>query len=74
MLARDVEGGKIEPFVHADHGRISGLSAEYNPYDITWRIAFNVTADDKAEAVELRAALKVAGQPQTETWTYLWRP
>ena len=73
-LARDAEGGKIEPFVHADHGTINGLSSEFNPYAKTWRLAFNVAAADKAESVELRAALKVAGQPQTETWTYLWRP
>lgn len=73
-VARDAEGGKIEPFVHADRGQIRGLSSEFNPYSKTWRVAFNVTADDKAESVELRAAIKTAGQPQTETWTYLWMP
>ena len=73
-LARDAEGGKIEPVIHADHGKISGLSSEFNPFAKTWRVAFNVAADEKADAVELRATMKVAGQPQTETWTYLWRP
>ncbi|TAN37472.1 MAG: glucans biosynthesis protein [Verrucomicrobia bacterium] len=73
-LAREAEGGKVEPVVHADHGKVNGLSSEFNPYDKTWRLAFNVTADDKADAVGVRATLKAAGQPQTETWTYLWRP
>ena len=73
-LARDAEGGKIEPVVHAEHGKIEGLSTELNPFTKTWRVAFNVVAADKADAVELRATIKVAGQPQTETWTYLWRP
>ena len=73
-VARDAEGGKVEPIVMADHGKINGLSSEFNPHHKTWRVAFNVAADDKADAIELRATLKVAGQPQTETWTYLWRP
>ncbi|MCX7009048.1 MAG: glucan biosynthesis protein, partial [Kiritimatiellaeota bacterium] len=73
-VTRDAEGGKIEPLILATSGKISGLSSEFNPYIKAWRIAFNATADDKADAVELRATLKVAGQPQTETWTYLWRP
>ena len=70
----NAEGGKIESVVAADHGKIHGLASEFNPYHKTWRVAFDVLADDKADTVELRATLKVAGQPQTETWTYLWRP
>lgn len=73
-LARDAAGGKIEPIVHADHGQIKGLSSEFNVYDKTWRLAFDVTADAHATAIELRATLQAAGQPQTETWTYLWMP
>ena len=73
-VVRDAEGGKIEPVVHADRGRISGLSSEFNPFSKTWRLAFNVTPDDKASSVEMRATIKNAGQPQTETWTYLWMP
>ena len=72
--ARDAEAGKIEPVVLASGGKISGLSSEFNPHLKAWRVAFNATANDKAEAIELRATIKVAGQPQTETWTYLWRP
>jgi glucans biosynthesis protein len=73
-LARDAEAGKVVPDVIATRGKISGLSSEFNPHHKTWRLAFDVIAEDKTDAVNVHAALKVADKPQTETWTYLWRP
>jgi glucans biosynthesis protein len=73
-LVRDAEGGKVVPNVTATRGKVNGLSSEFNPHHKTWRLAFDVMAEDKTDAVGVHATLKVADKPQTETWTYLWRP
>lgn len=63
-----------EVVVSALHGRLSNRSDEYNLHQHTWRVAFDVTADNGAEAVELRACLSREGSVCTETWTYCWTP
>jgi len=60
--------------VTASRGRISNQRDEYNPYQRTWRLLFDVAADAGADAVELRARLRKGGVACTETWTYCWTP
>lgn len=73
-LARDGAAGKPVVDLGANGGRLSGISDEYNPYDQTWRVAFDVTPEKANQPVELRAVIRKDGVPCTETWTYLWMP
>lgn len=72
----DQQGAGLAPEVSvtAAHGRLSNQKDEYNAYQRTWRVAFDVAADEGAEAVELRARLCKEGMACTETWTYCWTP
>ncbi len=65
---------KPEASVGVTGGHLSAKSDEYNAFNRTWRIAFDVYAEDSATAVELRAELRKDGVPCTETWTYHWTP
>lgn len=76
-LPQDVAAkAKIEPQVSVTRGQIRplSLSSEYSPETRTWRIAFDITADDAATSVDLRALIQKNGTTATETWTYLWMP
>jgi len=76
-LAQDVSSGaKIEPKVTVDRGQVRplSLSSEYSPDTRTWRIAFDVMANDSVPGVDLHAQILKNGLPSTETWTYLWMP
>ena len=76
-LAQEVASGvKIEPQVTVTRGKIIplSLSSEYSPDTRTWRIAFDVIANENEASVDLRALLNKNGVTATETWTYLWMP
>jgi glucans biosynthesis protein len=76
-LAQDVaSGAKIEPQVTVTRGLIRplSLSSEYSPDTRTWRIAFDVIANENEPSVDLRALINKNGVTATETWTYLWMP
>lgn len=73
VLAKLTEGVKGE--VTAGEGAtIEGIVAQRNPYDNTWRLAFELKPDGTGRPVELRAFLRKADDVLTETWTYLWHP
>jgi len=65
---------KPEASVSLSNGHLSAMSDEYNAYNRTWRVAFDVRAAASAEGVELRAELRKNGTACSETWTYLWTP
>lgn len=73
-LAREGNSIKPEVLVSADGGKLSGQSDEFNPYDRTWRVAFDVTPDKPGQSVEMRALVRKEGVPCTETWSYRWMP
>lgn len=76
-LPQDVaSGAKIEPQVTVTRGKIRprSLISEYSPDTRTWRIAFDVDANENESSVEMQAQMKKDGVPVTETWTYLWMP
>ena len=68
------ESDRPEVVASALRGRLANRQDAYNPYRRTWRVHFDVAADDGAEAVELRAHLRKGGAVCTETWTYSWAP
>jgi glucans biosynthesis protein len=68
------EADRPEVVASALRGRLANRQDAYNPYRRTWRVHFDVAADDGAEAVELRAHLRKGGAVCTETWTYSWAP
>jgi glucans biosynthesis protein len=63
-----------EPVVLAARGRISNQGAGYNAPQRTWRVSFDVAAEDGAATVELRVRLRKGGATCSETWTYCWTP
>lgn len=67
-------GFNPEVIVTVARGKVSHQTDEYNPFQHTWRVAFEVAADDGAEAVELRVRLRKGGGVCAETWTYCWTP
>lgn len=76
-LPQDVSSGAtITPQVTVTRGQIRplSLSSEYSPDTRTWRIAFDVIANDSESSVDLRALIQKNGATVTETWTYLWMP
>ena len=74
-LVQDLASGMaMEPQVSVERGQVSSLTSQFNPDEHTWRIVFDVTANDSSPNVELRASVKKNGAPCTETWTYLWMP
>lgn len=74
-LTQDLSSGAtLEPLVSADGGQISSLTSQFNPDEHSWRVVFDVAANESTSTVELRSAIKKNGTPSTETWTYLWMP
>ena len=65
---------RIEPAINVTKGRLGPVSSQFNPDLHTWRVAFDVMADNSEPTVELRALLRKDNSPCTETWTYLWMP
>lgn len=73
-LEQQGAGFNPEEVVAASRGRVLNQAGEYNPFLRTWRVVFDVAADDGADAVELRVRLRKGGGTCTETWTYCWTP
>jgi periplasmic glucans biosynthesis protein len=74
--ALEQQGAALQPEILATalHGQLQNRKDEYNPYQRTWRVMFDVTAEDGADAVELRVRVRKARAACTETWTYCWNP
>jgi glucans biosynthesis protein len=45
-----------------------------NPHNDTWRLNLRVLPAENTQEIRLSAALKLAGEPLSETWTYWWMP
>ncbi|MBM4165286.1 MAG: glucan biosynthesis protein [Lentisphaerae bacterium] len=68
-------GFNVEPVVFAARGRIANPGIGYHAPQRTWRVSFDVAAEEGAETVELRVRLrKEGGDVCSETWTYCWTP
>jgi glucans biosynthesis protein len=66
---------KVEPVVTVGKGAaLVHATAEKNPFNGSWRVAFALRPAGLAEPVELRCFLRKAPDVLTETWSYLWRP
>ncbi len=66
---------EVEPVVTVGQGAVLvHATAEKNPYNGTWRVAFALRPDGRGEPVELRCFLQKPPNVLTETWSYLWRP
>ncbi len=74
LVQGDGQNAGIEPHVTATRGRLGAISSQFSPDLQTWRVVFDVTADDSELSVELRALISKDHSPCTETWTYLWMP
>ena len=71
-LAKLAEDAKPQIEVTASNGSARNAVAYRNAETGGWRMSFEfATADD---AIELRARLKDAGAPLSETWLYRWTP
>jgi glucans biosynthesis protein len=65
----------IEPVVTVGQGAVLvNATAQKNPFNGTWRVAFALKADGTGRPVELRAFLRKQPHVLTETWSYLWQP
>jgi glucans biosynthesis protein len=66
---------KVEPVVTVGRGGLLvHATAEKNPFNGTWRVAFALRPPGPGQPVELRCFLRKAPDVLTETWSYLWRP
>ncbi len=73
VLSRLTEG--IEGVVTVGEGAtLEGVNVQRNPYDGSWRLAFEVKPDGGGKPVELRAFLRRGDDILTETWSYRWEP
>ena len=72
-LARHQEGVTGEVSVGAG-ATFVGVNTQRNPYDGTWRLAFEIKPDGSGKPVELRAFLRRGDDFLTETWSYRWQP
>ena len=64
----------VEPVVTVGKGaELVHATAEKNPYNGTWRVAFALRPSGTGEPVELRCFLRKSPDVLTETWSYLWR-
>lgn len=59
----------VEPVIDASRGEIANAFTEPVPNTARWRIQFDLRRAD-SEPVELRAYLRLGGEPLTETWLY----
>jgi glucans biosynthesis protein len=65
----------LEPVVTVGQGaELVHVTAEKNPFNGTWRVAFAIRPDGRGEPVEMRCFLRKSPDVLTETWSYLWRP
>lgn len=72
--ARDWPSDAIRIDLAADRARILGVFKQFNEYDGTWRVFFDVESQAGADPAELRCALHSPEGALTETWTYQWKP
>ena len=54
-------------------GAIKDLVVQKNNYGDAWRVSFIASSDEPSKPVEIRCALRLGGQPLTETWTTTWK-
>jgi glucans biosynthesis protein len=50
------------------------VTAQWNPINRTWRVAFLIKPAGTATPVELRCFLREGAAARSETWSYLWQP
>ena len=81
-LVVDFAGGGIDALkpdqpvdgdVWISSGRLIDKRTEPVPPLGAWRMTFDVEADG-TKPIDMRAYLKLLGEPMTETWTYRWQP
>jgi glucans biosynthesis protein len=74
LAARGAEA-RIEPVVTVGAGaRLHHVTAQWNPINRTWRVAFLIKPAGTATPVELRCFLREGAAARSETWSYLWQP
>jgi glucans biosynthesis protein len=82
MFVLEAAGGRLtelppdtEPVidVSASAGRVANVVGQRNPETGGWRISFELIPGSE-RLVELRALLRMADAPLTETWLYRWTP
>jgi len=71
-LAKLAEDAKPQVEVTASNGSARNAVAYRNAETGGWRMSFEFATED--DAIELRARLKDAGTPLSETWLYRWTP
>jgi glucans biosynthesis protein len=64
-------GAVPEAVLTISAGRIFETRVQPLPDDAGWRVTFTLEPDEAAPA-DLRLYLERAGQPLSETWTYVW--
>jgi glucans biosynthesis protein len=67
------DGSVPEAVLTISAGMISETRVQPLPDDGGWRVTFTLEPDEAAPA-DLRLSLERAGQPLSETWTYVWYP
>ncbi len=74
-LGNQAADPSIEAVVDVGPGaKLVYSTAQKNPYNGTWRVAFAVRPDNSRKPVELRCFLRKPQHVLTETWSYLWQP
>jgi glucans biosynthesis protein len=63
----------VEGEVSLSSGKLIDLRVQQLPDKRAWRLVFDVEPD-AAKPVEMRAFLRLRGEPLTETWTQRWQP
>lgn len=63
----------VEGDVSLSSGKLLDLRVQAVPASGAWRLVFDVEPDG-AKPVEMRAFLRLRGDPLTETWTQRWQP
>jgi glucans biosynthesis protein len=75
LRRRGADSGVV-PVVSVSGGavQIHTATAQKNPYNGSWRVAFAVRQYGADQPVELRCFLRDPKNVLTETWSYLWQP
>jgi len=63
----------VEGDVSLSSGKLIDLRVQPVPASQAWRLVFDIEPDG-AKPVEMRAFLRLRGEPLTETWTQRWQP
>ena len=72
--AQVADATKLDLVVSAVGGTVSGRRVDAIPGSTSVRASFEVTAEQHARDIELRAFLREGEHVRTETWSYLWQP